>query len=110
MFDLDGSDISWLVYADYLEDQDIDASHIREEVSEPSEGHWHFIMYLGHGVGCSRDIVCGGVGWSSNATPGARNPKSFGDGEVGGADSHFFLAGTGRVGGSSHWYHFPMRT
>jgi hypothetical protein len=30
MFELDGSETSWLVYADWLEDQGINASHIRE--------------------------------------------------------------------------------
>jgi hypothetical protein len=29
MFDLDGSETSWLVYADWLEDQGIEAAHIR---------------------------------------------------------------------------------
>jgi hypothetical protein len=29
MFDLDGSETSWLIYADWLEDQGLDAEHIR---------------------------------------------------------------------------------
>jgi uncharacterized protein (TIGR02996 family) len=35
MFEIDGSETTWLVYADYLEDQGIDASHIREGVVDP---------------------------------------------------------------------------
>jgi hypothetical protein len=30
MFELDGSETSWLVYADWLEDQGLNAAHIRE--------------------------------------------------------------------------------
>ena len=30
MFKLDGSEVSWLVYADWLEDQDLPAQHIRD--------------------------------------------------------------------------------
>jgi hypothetical protein len=30
VFQLDGSETSWLVYADYLEDQGVDSRHIRE--------------------------------------------------------------------------------
>jgi uncharacterized protein (TIGR02996 family) len=39
VFDLDGSETSWLVYADWLEDQGLDASNIRE----PGEvNDWYF--------------------------------------------------------------------
>jgi hypothetical protein len=43
MFDLNGSDTDWLVYADYLEDQGIDATHIREGVTEEYIP-WHFTI------------------------------------------------------------------
>ncbi len=41
-FLLNGSDTDWLVYADYLEDQGIDATHIREGVIESYQDHWYF--------------------------------------------------------------------
>jgi uncharacterized protein (TIGR02996 family) len=41
MFELNGSDTDWLVYADYLEDQGIDAAHIREGVADPQPNQWH---------------------------------------------------------------------
>jgi hypothetical protein len=40
MFTVNGSETDWLVYADYLEDQGIDASHIRE--LEPQTNDWYF--------------------------------------------------------------------
>ena len=45
MFKLDNSEISWLIYADWLEDQGIDASHIREELSNDKvirAWHWEY--------------------------------------------------------------------
>jgi uncharacterized protein (TIGR02996 family) len=35
MFDHDNSETSWLIYADWLQDQDIDSSNIREELIDP---------------------------------------------------------------------------
>jgi hypothetical protein len=52
MFELNGSDTSWLVYADYLEDQDIDATHIREGLTEELRFFHEFIVgYQRWGVG-----------------------------------------------------------
>jgi hypothetical protein len=34
MFDLNGSQTAWLIYADWLEDQDVPADHIREMANE----------------------------------------------------------------------------
>ena len=39
-FHLDGSEISWLVYADWLEDQDKDSCGIREFSKEPIIYNW----------------------------------------------------------------------
>lgn len=40
MFKLDGSQTSWLVYADWLEDQGIPASYIRELAKEEITQTW----------------------------------------------------------------------
>jgi hypothetical protein len=45
MFHLDNSEFSWLVYADWLEDQDIDATHIRSLVVEPTTNDWCYEYY-----------------------------------------------------------------
>ena len=42
MFKLDGSEISWLVYADWLEDKGISANHIREFTNNPTTNQFHF--------------------------------------------------------------------
>jgi uncharacterized protein (TIGR02996 family) len=64
MFELNGSDTSWLVYADYLEDQDIDAAHIREGVADPQTNQW-IVLYRRNNVGV--DYSERGVGCSSHA-------------------------------------------
>ncbi len=65
MFSVNGSDTDWLVYADYLEDQGIDASHIREGIVH-QQPNWTY-----EGIG--EDGV------------GSRNP-TVGSGYVGGRD------------------------
>lgn len=51
-FQLNGSDTSWLVFADYLEDNGIDATHIREGVAELQKNEWVCeCCYHGVGVG-----------------------------------------------------------
>jgi hypothetical protein len=51
-FTVNGSDTDWLVYADYLEDQDIDAAHIREGVAETQSNQWIFeYRYFSDSVG-----------------------------------------------------------
>jgi hypothetical protein len=35
MFDLNGSEVSWLIYADWLEDQDISSGNMRELAVDP---------------------------------------------------------------------------
>jgi hypothetical protein len=65
MFELDGSETSWLVYADWLEDQGIDAAHIRESVDinhfchEPYSGNVGACTFSLREVGfyCGRDEV-----------------------------------------------------
>ena len=42
MFHLDGSQTTWLVYADWLEDQGIPASHIRDMAQSENVNHWFF--------------------------------------------------------------------
>ena len=44
MFHLDGSEISWLVYADWLEDQGLQANHIRENINF-SVNNWIYERY-----------------------------------------------------------------
>jgi hypothetical protein len=42
MFHLDGSETSWLVYADWLDDNDKISAHIREPMFViPSNTNWH---------------------------------------------------------------------
>ena len=55
MFHLDNSLLSWLVYADYLDDNDQNGSIIRELVENPQTNQWHWESKFGiHKVGCPR--------------------------------------------------------
>ena len=65
MFHLDGSEISWLVYADWLEDHDIDSSHIRK--FEQENCSWHYEYRNNRcviGVGPIVDVLDVGVPFS----------------------------------------------
>ena len=44
-FKLDGSEITWLVYADWLEDQGINSQHIRESICEIKTEQFHEIVF-----------------------------------------------------------------
>lgn len=57
MFYLNGSDTNWLVYADYLEDQGIDATHIREGVAEQIINTWCFSYHNFGFVGDNCNLV-----------------------------------------------------
>jgi hypothetical protein len=48
LFTIDGSETSWLVYADWLEDQGLDATHIREPVEV---NWWYYHTPVGNRVG-----------------------------------------------------------
>jgi hypothetical protein len=75
MFDLDGSETSWLVYADYLEDQDIDASHIRESIANPCIDQW---CQDSQGFNNSGVGVDSGVGNSTNNNIGSNTDMNTG--------------------------------
>ena len=77
MFKLDGSEISWLIYCDWLEDQDIDAKHIRallEENETNSNQHFTTVICELDGMGSFyREVVgsdCDGVSWGSKRCVG----------------------------------------
>jgi hypothetical protein len=95
MFELDGSETSWLVYADWLEDHDYDAISIREYV--PTVNSWTYEFYrlgvggkyhsFSHvGTSCFPDIsvidtvggVNGQVGYYSGVGGGIGDICSFG--------------------------------
>ena len=69
MFKLDGSETGWLIYADWLEDQDINAKHIRETLSQLPTRYWEVDFYTSsdemYGVGAS-DIVDNNPGGTEN--------------------------------------------
>jgi hypothetical protein len=56
IFTVNGSETDWLVYADYLEDQGTDSTHIREGVANPYTNQW-FSEVSGHyaGAGCGQN-------------------------------------------------------
>jgi hypothetical protein len=58
-FDLDGSETSWLVYADWLEDQGFDAAHIRMPIEIPI---WYFVNDIGSWQVGTRACVGNNVG------------------------------------------------
>ena len=108
-FKLNGSDTDWLVYADYLEDQGIDATHIREGVEKLQVNDWiesfylfmdlnnkmHYAFDIGgigfnHGVGTN--TVTGGL--SVNHGVGT-NTVSLAANGVGGADLFNYCVGGG---------------
>ena len=86
MFTLDGSENSWLVYADWLEDQDIDARHIREPLFV---NNWRYEYRSGAGVG-SVSVVVGYVGGVGVVGSVGYVGGGFGDG----------VGGFGSVGGN----------
>ena len=64
---LDGSQTTWLIYADWLEDQDIDGSAIREHVLNDKSNQWftetHYWtvgspVHFGLSVGTPENIIC----------------------------------------------------
>jgi hypothetical protein len=67
MIDLDGSETSWLVYADWLEDHDLDAAHIREPLFVNG---WFFEFHDAWGVGIN-GINIGTVGWGGENSFGS---------------------------------------
>ena len=42
MFKLDGSEVSWLIYADWLEDQGLKSQYIRDRLNEIQINDWCF--------------------------------------------------------------------
>jgi hypothetical protein len=61
MFRLDGSETSWLVYADWLEDQDLDARHIREPLFVNS---WTYEANYNNGISAGTyETDVGTVSW-----------------------------------------------
>lgn len=51
MFKLDGSQTAWLIYADWLEDQNLPANFIREAACEIETNWWYREYLSGGGVG-----------------------------------------------------------
>jgi hypothetical protein len=85
-FLLDGSETSWLVYADYLEDQGLDAKHIREPGIVNT---WHFAYHKSYVGSIDESEMIGSTGYfTSSHRVGARNNNL-----VGGTAAHH-LVGT----------------
>lgn len=78
MFHLDGSEIAWLVYADWLEDQHKDSSGVRRALEEQYEtNQWHNESRANRGMGI--------VGWGGDPGPfGGDNNVGF----TGGVNGH----------------------
>ena len=76
-FRVDGSWVSWLVYADYLDDNELDGSIIRELVEDLQTNQWYWesryrINNGGFGVGSDYGVVgVGYVGGNSNDDVGS---------------------------------------
>ncbi len=81
MFELNGSETDWLVYAEYLEDQGIDAIHIREGVVNPQTNQWMSesgtagkvgMGFIFKNVGCYTSEKAGSI-YSFNDAVGTQN-------------------------------------
>jgi hypothetical protein len=95
MFDLNGSETDWLVYADYLEDQGKDATHIREGVADPHTEDWHPFQQQCTNVGANYcynlsngmlDFAVGSAGYSDVGSISLIESKVGGMGSVSGGD------------------------
>jgi uncharacterized protein (TIGR02996 family) len=103
IFSLNGSDTDWLVYADYLEDNNQDAQHIRQAINEQAT-HWYATYGIAEPTIGTQNEHPGDVGSLSSLSedPGTLIGNSVGTTVT---NSMFNLVGCGHQGvGVGHNY------
>jgi len=91
---IDNSDFAWLVYCDWLADNEryTEEQEIRENITNPENNNWDYEHRFGFGVG---HVGGGDVG---DFSVGGGDVGGVGGGDVGGVGGVGFGGGVGGVG------------